>query len=96
MKYSYEILSVDQDNKMMEVKFTSDNDAFDDVTISCDIPREGVNMKSHLNSYAPVPHWELKVAQVQSVTAGLSGDIWTEHPEYTPEEVAAMEIPVEV
>ena len=93
MKYSYEILSVDESAKMMEVKFFSENET--DVIVSCDIPLAGVDIKAHLNNYAPIQFWELRTAVVQSPVAGSTGDIWSEHPEYTPEELEAQVAPLE-
>lgn len=87
MKFSYEVISVDTQNKVMEVRFTAENE--DAILVSIDIPREGVDIRDHMAGYAPVQHWEQKRATVQSVAVGATGDVWSEHPTETDVEYAA-------
>jgi hypothetical protein len=93
MKFSYEVVSVDTESKMMEVRFTAENE--DPVVISLDIPEEGMDIRQHLSSYAPVYHWERKTKTLQDVAVGARGDIWSEHVTMTPEEHEAEKLAAE-
>lgn len=79
MIYNYEITKVDAENKHMEVTFSATGE--ESFTTGMPIPEVGVDLKSHLNTYAPVPLWKQRTATVQSVSVGDSGEIDSDNPE---------------
>lgn len=87
MKFTYEVVSVDTQNKVMEVRFSAENE--ESILVSIDIPREGEDIRNHMAGYAPIQHWEQKRASVQSITVGATGEVWSEHPTETDVEYAA-------
>lgn len=87
MKFSYEIVSVDTTNKIMDVRFSAENE--ESVLVAVAMPKTDEDIRNVLASYAPVAHWEQRSATVQSVTAGTTGEIWSEHPTETDTEYAA-------
>lgn len=87
MKFTYEVVSVDTQNKVMEVRFSAENE--ESILVSIDIPREGEDIRDHMAGYAPIQHWEQKRATVQSITVGATGEVWSEHPTETDVEYAA-------
>lgn len=87
MKFTYEVVSVDTQNKVMEVRFSAENE--ESILVSIDIPREGDDIREHMAGYAPIQHWEQKRATVQSISVGATGAVWSEHPTETDVEYAA-------
>lgn len=87
MKFTYEIVSVDTANKTMDVRFSADGE--ENVLMAMPIPKTGDDIREHMASYAPVNHWEQVKAEVQTMTVGATGDVWSEHPTETDTEYAA-------
>lgn len=87
MKFSYEIVSVDTTNKTMDVRFSSEGE--DSVLMAMPIPQVGVDVRDHMAGYAPIGHWEQRKAEIQTMSVGATGDVWSEHPTETPEEFNA-------
>ena len=87
MKFTYEIVSVDTTNKTMDVRFSAENE--ENVLIALPIPKVGDDIREHMASYAPIAHWEQVKAEVQTMTIGATGEVWSEHPTETDTEHAA-------
>lgn len=69
--YSYEILSVDEEQNNMSVKFTSDGR--EEVIVGTPLPTEGMTLEDFLHPYAPVAHWLEKDRKVFVPQVGVSG-----------------------
>ena len=69
--YNYEILSVDEEQNNMSVKFTSDGR--EDVIVGTPLPTEGVSLEDFLHPYAPIGYWLEKDRKVFVPQVGVSG-----------------------
>lgn len=89
MKFSYEVVSVDTTNKVMDVRFSAENE--ESVLMAMPMPKVGEDIRELMAGYAPVVHWEQQKAEVQSVSVGATGEVWSEHPTQTAEQYAAQQ-----
>lgn len=69
--YNYEILSVDEEQNNMSVKFTSDGR--EDVIVGTPLPTEGMTLEDFLYPYAPIGYWLEKDRKVFVPQVGVSG-----------------------
>lgn len=69
--YNYEILSVDESQNNMSVKFTSEGR--EDVIVGTPLPTEGVPLEDFLYPYAPIGYWLEKDRKVFVPQVGVSG-----------------------
>ena len=88
MTYTYEIVSVDQIARCMEVVYTSEGNPT--MHIGARLPYEGETVEAVVNLYAPVRYWEENKLAVVQIAAGLTGEITVATPqEPTDAELAA-------
>jgi hypothetical protein len=87
MKFSYEIVSVNENAKSMDVRFTADGHA--PFLVGVPMPKVGEDIREIMAAFAPISMWQQRAAEVQSVTAGATGEVWGDHPTETPEEFDA-------
>lgn len=87
MKFSYEIVSVNETAKSMDVRFSAEG--HDDILIGMPMPKEGEDIRNLMAAFAPIPMWQQRAAVVQSVSSGTTGEVWADHPTETPEEYDA-------
>jgi hypothetical protein len=71
--YTYEIISVDQQARCMEVVYTSEG--MPTMHIGTRLPYEGETLEDIVQMYAPVRYWEEINTPVVTVTPGQSGSI---------------------
>lgn len=71
--YTYEIFSVDQAARCMEVVYTSEGKPT--LHIGARLPYEGETLKSVVEMYAPIRYWEELETPVVAVEVGQSGTI---------------------
>lgn len=71
--YTYEIISVDQQARCMEVVYTSEGKPT--MHIGARLPYEGETIEAIVEMYAPVRYWEEINTPVVTVTPGQSGSI---------------------
>lgn len=79
--YSFEIISVDQAARCMEVVYTSEGNPT--MHIGARLPYEGESVESVVAMYAPVRYWEELKTPTMPVTPGQTGDIVVPPP-YVP------------
>lgn len=78
IEYKYEIVSVNEAAKAMEVIYTSDGNPT--MHIGTRIPFEGESLEYVIQTYAPISYWkELKIPNIP-VTVGQSGNITVSAP----------------
>jgi hypothetical protein len=71
----------------MDVRFSAEGE--ESVLMAMPIPKVDDDVREHMASYAPILHWEQVKANVQTMTVGATGDVWSEHPTETDTEYAA-------
>lgn len=71
--YTYEILSVDEASRCMEVVYRSEGHKT--MHISARLPFEGEPLEDVIRSFAPVPLWEELAKAVSVPEVGLSGTL---------------------
>lgn len=69
--YNYEIISVDNSARVMEVVYTSEGRQT--MHIGARLPYEGEDLDSIIKMYSPVPYWLQQEATVLEVSVGTSG-----------------------
>lgn len=79
--YTYQIVSVDQAARCMEVVYTSEGNPT--MHISARLPYEGETLDAVIEMYAPVRYWEELKTPVMPVAPGQSGSIVVPPP-YIP------------
>lgn len=79
--YTYEVISVDQAARCMEVVYTSDGNPT--MHIGARLPFEGETIESVIEMYAPVRYWEELKTPVVVVPQGLTGTVVVPPP-YVP------------
>jgi hypothetical protein len=79
--YTYEIISVDQASRCMEVIYTSEGNPT--MHIGARLPYEGETVEAIVRMYAPVPYWEERKTPIVPVDVGQSGAIVVP-PHYVP------------
>lgn len=79
--YAYEIISVDQAARCMEVVYTSEGNPT--MHIGARLPYEGETVEAIVGMYAPVRYWEELKTPMVPVDAGQSGTIVVP-PAYVP------------
>lgn len=82
--YTYEIISVDQAARCMEVVYSSDGNPT--MHIGARLPYEGEPLEAVIEMYAPVRYWEELKTPTVVVNVGQSGTI---SPSTTPPAVIA-------
>lgn len=75
IEYTYEVVSVDQGARCMEIVYRSEGRATHH--IGARLPYEGESLEAVVQMYSPVAHWLEQEAKVQSVSVGTSGSIGT-------------------
>jgi hypothetical protein len=73
IQYNYEIISVDQAARVMEVVYTSDGRQT--MHIGARLPYVGEALEAIVDMYAPVGYWREQEAQLAPVEVGLSGTL---------------------
>lgn len=86
MKFSYEVLLVNPDNRVMEVRYTADG--YPPVNVSMRLPYIDESLESVVQMFSPVNYWKSLVAEVQHVFPGTTGQI----EELEPMDVVPSEI----
>jgi hypothetical protein len=81
MTYTYEIISVDQAARCMEVVYTSEGNPT--MHIGARLPYEGETVEAVVEMYAPVRYWEELKTPVVPVTPGQTGSVVVPPP-YVP------------
>lgn len=71
INYNYEIKSVNEEARCMEVLYTSEGR--DPVLVGVRIPFEGESLEWVIESFSPVAMWAAQETPIQSITAGLTG-----------------------
>ena len=90
--YTYEIISVDQVARCMEVVYSAEG--HQTMHIGARLPFEGESLEAVIKAFAPVPLWLELATPVVAPPVGLSGVI-SPDPEPTPVEGSSSgEIPV--
>lgn len=79
INYNYEILSVNESQNNMSVKFTSEGR--EDVLVGTPLPTEGVSLEDFLFPYAPIGYWLEKDRRVFVPQVGVSGQYSVEEHE---------------
>lgn len=85
IEYTYEIISVDEAARCMEVVYTSVGRAT--IHVSARLPYEGETLEGVIDMYSPVRYWEEQELPVVVPQVGQTGTI-------TPPEPAPM-LPIE-
>ena len=94
IKYSYEIISVDEAARCMEVVYSADG--HETMHISARLPYDGESLESVLTMYSPVNLWLEKVQTVVAPQVGNKGEVDLTPPpapEPTYAELRAREYP---
>lgn len=73
INYTFEVIQIDNDHKVMEVRYRADG--FTPVDVGMPIPLVGQDITQLVKQYAPTAMWENSVAEFQTVTMGHSGSI---------------------
>jgi hypothetical protein len=73
IEYSYEIISVDQDARCMEVVYSSSGRPTQH--IGARLPFEGESLEAVIRMFAPVPYWSELESSVVAPSVGVSGQI---------------------
>lgn len=71
MQYTYEILSVDEDARCMEVSYKAEG--FTPVIVGTSIPLEGELLEEIIRRFAPISFWEEKTKKVVAPLVGTKG-----------------------
>jgi hypothetical protein len=79
IQYGYEITSVDQTARCMEVVYTADGRQT--MHIGARLPYEGESLEAVVAMYAPVAYWLEQQAAVTAPSVGVSGVMGTPVPE---------------
>lgn len=79
--YTYQIVSVDQTARCMEVVYTSEGNP--SMHIGARLPYEGETLEAVVEMYAPVRYWEELKTPVLPVSPGQSGSVVVPPP-YVP------------
>lgn len=78
ISYKFEVVSVDESARCMEVVYTADGKPT--MRISARLPYEGESLEAIVRMYAPLRYWEEMTLRQQPVAPGTGGVI-TEAPE---------------
>jgi hypothetical protein len=73
MRYTYEITSVDEQARVMEVVYT--HETHGSVLVGVRLPFEGEDLELLIRSYSPAQNWRELEATVVPPAIGLSGEI---------------------
>ena len=71
--YTYEIVRVDPENRVMDIQYTSDQ--FGTILVGARMPWDGETVEGIVRSFSPVRYWMEQTFSVSSVSAGTSGQI---------------------
>lgn len=71
MNYTYEILSVDEDARCMEVSYKAEG--FAPVIVGTGVPLEGELLEEVIRRFAPISFWEEKTKKVVAPLVGTKG-----------------------
>ena len=71
--YSYEILSIDAQTGMMEVRYT--HEGHTPVLVAVPLPRVGQELADVVAAYAPLAVWEAEEVAFADVEVGASGEV---------------------
>lgn len=71
MNYTYEILSVDEDARCMEVSYKAEG--FAPVIVGTSVPLEGELLEEVIRRFAPISFWEEKTKKVVAPLVGTKG-----------------------
>jgi hypothetical protein len=71
--YTYEIISVDQQARCMEVVYTAEG--YQTLHIGARLPYEGETLEAIVQMYAPVRYWEEQNTPVVTVNPGQTGSV---------------------
>jgi hypothetical protein len=71
--YTYEIVSVDEAARCMEVVYTSDGQQT--MRIGARLPFEGENLEAVVRMYAPVAYWQSEQTPVVAPAVGTTGSV---------------------
>lgn len=69
--FTYEVVSVDEAAKSMEVIYRSEG--FTDVLVGMPLPSEGEILDEVVDAYAPINEWKTELRVVSPITVGTSG-----------------------
>ena len=71
IEYTYEIVSVDQTARCMEIVYTAPGRQT--MHIGARLPYDGELLETIIHMYAPIAYWQEQEAKVQKVTVGAKG-----------------------
>lgn len=80
--YTYEIISVDEPARCMEVVYRSD--AYGVMHVGARLPFEGEALEQVITMFAPVQEWRLRDMSVVAPEVGLSGEMTDAEPAPIP------------
>lgn len=82
-KYSYKVISIDENSNTMELLYTAEG--FDDITVGTNLPTENMTLEQIAIMYSPVHHWvPPEPVKYTAVPVGTSGEL--DFPPETTEE----------
>lgn len=91
IEYTYEIASVDEQARCMEVIYRADGHP--EQRVGARLPYEGEALEGVINMYAPVAYWESLQAPVAAPLVGATGTVSplppSTEPLLTPEQIEA-------
>lgn len=71
--FTYKILSVDNEYKLMQVEYSAEG--YDTVVVSMPLPFTDTSLEQHLKSYAPESIWVISKKVFQEIVPGVAGEI---------------------
>lgn len=76
VEYNYKIISVDEDNKVMEIKYTPQNPStLNEYNVSARLPFVGEPLLAVIQRYAPLGLWQSELYEFDTVVEGTEGSI---------------------
>jgi len=71
LTYAYKVVSTNPDLKVMEVEYSAEG--FPTVLVGLQFPKEGVDLSSVIEAYAPVHHWLATTVAYTDVAVDTTG-----------------------
>jgi hypothetical protein len=78
INYTYEVVNVSQEARVMEVVYTAEN--HDPILVGVQLPTVDQDLEQMIRAYAPWGIWEEKTKVYQVVAVGLTGSFSTVDP----------------
>lgn len=74
MKYTYEIVRVDEQSRVMDVVYT--HEVHGQMLVGVRLPFQGEDLEQVIRSFSPAPRWRELELPVVAPGTGLSGEIY--------------------